>query len=389
MADIQPLKILFFHPTHTFGGAERTAYNLFTGLNRDAFELSLVSSRQITPRFSNFPFKKVIYVEDFNMGIWFDGKKNLWRDIRTAANLIVSEKPHIAFGMMHYMSVVLTLAKKIFHLRCRVIASPRGPSTYYLKTCFPKKSDRVYLNLLFSFFCRHADGIIVPSLGTKEDCVQNYGARRERVKVINNSIDAEDIMLKSREDPGLFISDNIPVISTAGRLSEEKNIQFLLKAFAQLKQWHDVRLLIIGDGPEMNRLQHLARGLGIYNDVIFTGFQENPYKFIRASDVFVHTCLFEGFGNIMVEAMACGTPVVATDCPYGPREIIQDGENGILVPMQDTDTLALTISSLLKDEKRRKELSEKGIQRARYFSVERMVRAYEEFMLFIAYNVHR
>jgi glycosyltransferase involved in cell wall biosynthesis len=353
-------------------------------LNPDVFEVTLVSSRQIAHHYSQLPLKKIIFAEDLGMGIWFDTKKALWHDIRIAAALIADEKPDIAFGMMHYMSTVLVLAKKLFRLNCKVVASPRGPSTYYLKTCFPKWTDRVYLRFLFSLLCRYADEIIVPSAGTKRDCVDYFRAGSEKVTVINNSIDADEVAEKGIEDIVLPIPEGAFVISTAGRLSEEKNMVLLLKAFSLLRRDIDAWLMIIGDGGERQRLEEFAGELKVRDRVVFTGFQKNPYKFISRSHVFVHTCLFEGFGNIMVEAMACGVPVIATDCPYGPGEIIEHGRSGLLVPVDESEVLAEEIAALLKDDARRKALSEKGIERAKYFSVERMVRAYEECLMSVA-----
>ncbi|MBM4140036.1 MAG: glycosyltransferase [Nitrospira sp.] len=379
MANLQPLRILFLHPTFTFGGAERTTANLFSRLNKDRFKVTLVASRKIALRLYSDVVEKIIYVEDIGMGIWFDGIKSLWKDIRITGRLLLKEKPDIALGMMHYSSTILALAKKFFRPNVKVISSPRGPSTDYLNTCFTKKSERFFLRMLFLFFCRYSDGIVVPSAGTGEDCIKNFGAKRENIRVINNSIIIDEISEKGKESINMDIPDGTFVISTSGRLSSEKNIPFLLNAFSELRKTEKVKLLVIGDGPERDRLQALASGLGIKNDTTFVGFQENPYKFIRRSDVFVHTCLVEGFGNSIIEAMACGVPVIATDCPYGPGEIIKNGENGILVPVNDIEALAKAIHVLLQDERRRKELSEKGFSRSLDFSVDRMVRAYEDF----------
>lgn len=378
MANIQPLRILFLHPTFTFGGAERTTANLLSRLNRDRFKVTLVASREIAPRLYSDVVEKIIYVEDIGMGIWFDGIKSLWKDIRITGRLLSKEKPDIALGMMHYSSVVLALAKKFFMSKSKVISSPRGPSTDYLNTCFTKKSERFFLKMLFSLFCRYSDGIVVPSAGTGEDCIKNFGAKRGNIRVINNSIIIDEISEKIKEPIDMDIPDDTSVISTSGRLSREKNIPFLLNAFSELRKIEKVKLLVIGDGPERRTLEALASKLGAVEDTIFVGFQENPYKFIGRSDIFVHTCLVEGFGNSIIEAMACGVPVIATDCPYGPREIIKNGENGILVPMDDMEALVQAIRSVLHNKRLREELSENGYHRSLDFSVDRMVRAYED-----------
>lgn len=379
MADIQPVKILYLHPTFTFGGAERTSLNLLTGLNKDRFKVTLVTSKKIASYFSELPLEKIIYIEDIGMGIWFGNIKNLWRDVRIVSRLLSKEKPDIAFGMMHYSSAILALAKKLFMLNVKVISSPRGPSTEYLNICFNKKSERMFLKLLFSFFCRHSDGLIVPSSGTKDDCVRYYGARGEKVAVIPNSVDVGEIQKKIREELDISFPPDFSIISTAGRLSVEKNLPFLIKAFSAMRRERKVKLLVIGDGTERRKLQEFVNSLQIGEDVYFVGYHENPYKYIAASDVFVHTCLVEGFGNAIIEAMACKVPVVATACPVGPGEIIKNNENGLLVPLDDLEGLIHAIRIILENRNMRERLSFKGFTTASHYSIERMVSSYEAF----------
>ncbi|MCI0469463.1 MAG: glycosyltransferase [Nitrospirae bacterium] len=385
MADIQPLarplKILYLHPTFTFGGAERTSQNLLNGLDKERFHITLLTSKTIANQLLTPAVREVIYVEDIGMDIWFDGLRRLWKDIRIVSRILADKRPDIAFGMMHYSSTLLALAKKLFVRDAKIVASPRGPSSVYLETCFTKISDRLFLKCLFNAFCRFSDGIIVPSFGTKEDCVKHYGADSNRAAVINNGMDIDVIRKTMTEAVDIRIPDNIPIIATAGRLSKEKNTVILLQAFALIRKKREARLLIIGDGSEMERLRVEAERLRILEDIIFTGFQQNPYKYIRLAHLFVHTCLVEGFGNIIVEAMACGVPVIATDCPYGPREIIQHNRNGILVPMNDTEALSEAIEGLLVNEKRRGGMADNAAIRAHDFNVNKMVKAYEEFFL--------
>lgn len=385
MADIRPIKILFFHPTYAFGGAERTAKHLFSALNPEKFSVTLVSSKEIAGLIKSPVVKKVIYVEDVGMDVWFNRPRDLIKDARIAARLLSEEKPDIAFGMMHYSSTFLSIAKKFSSYKGAVVSSPRGPSTDYLNNCFSDKKERFFLKMLFSFFCRYSDGIVVPSKGTKEDCVKNYGAISDKVAVINNSVDIKNIALKASEPADISLPEGLPVIASAGRLTMEKNMPLLLNAFCIVRKSRQARLLIIGEGGERKNLEALADRLGIAEEVAFTGFQDNPHKYLKKADIFVHTCLVEGFGNIIIEAMACGLPVIATDCPYGPREIIEHGKNGIVVPVDDTERLARVIVNLLDDKENRKALSEAAVKRAHDFSIDKMVKAYEDFFIKIAY----
>lgn len=386
-SDRGKIKLLFLHPTFTFGGAERTAFNLLNGLNKDKFSIILVTSKNIASHFSGMPLEKIIYIEDMGIDVWFRevnaaNLKKFHHDIKAIAGLLKRESPDIAFGMMYYASSLLSIAKKFFRLKPKVISSPRGPLTPYLDTFLPGKDlNRLFWKMNFHFSCRYSDGVVVAAHGTKDDCVQNYGARSETVYVVNNGIETERVRELASETVDLPIPRDYHVISTAGRLCYEKNIPLLLKAFALVRRAKKVKLLVIGDGTERQALENLCAGLGIRDDVYFLGFQENPYKFMKRSDIFVHTCLLEGFGNVVVEAMACGVTVIANDCPYGPREIIINGENGILTPMGDADALAKGMLLLLEDERRRQDLSERGRRRALEFSVDRMVKAYEEIFI--------
>ncbi|GAH75207.1 unnamed protein product [marine sediment metagenome] len=138
------------------------------------------------------------------------------------------------------------------------------------------------------------------------------------------------------------------------------------------------RLVILGEGDEEQALNKLAADLDISNDVAFLGFQNNPFSFIAHSNIFALSSHWEGFGNVIIEAMACSVPVISTNCPYGPNEIITDGVNGLLVPVGDTHAMAEAIAKLLKDEPLRERLAEEGKKRAEDFKVEKMVAEYEK-----------
>jgi glycosyltransferase involved in cell wall biosynthesis len=197
--------------------------------------------------------------------------------------------------------------------------------------------------------------------------------------VIPNSVDIEDIQKKSGEETDLHIPEGFQVITTSGRLEREKNFPFLLKAFCAARAKEMLKLVIIGDGSERKMLHALAQELGVSEDVIFTGDQKNPFRFIQRSDLFVHTCLFEGFANAIIEAMACKVPVVAVNCPYGPRDIIRHGENGFLVDMHDEKSLVETLLMLAGNKELRDKVAGKGVERAMEFSIERMVQGYTQF----------
>ncbi len=376
------IRLLFFLPTYTFGGAERTSLNLLKGINKDRFRICLVTSKIVYRHFENIGIEKFIPIEELGISVWFGRFRRFMRDVRRVASLLERESPDIAFGMMHYPSSLLVFAAKLFNFEGKVVVSPRGPSTEYLKHFEPKFFRKMFLKWIFTFFCRRADGIVVASKGMKEECIKDFHALPERIKVVPNSVDCGEIVKRTDEKVGdVDVPPEHLLISTSGRLEREKNMPFLLRVFSEVRGKIKAGLLVIGDGTERAMLERLSREMKVGEDVFFIGHQGNPFKYIKRSDIFVHTCLFEGFANVIIEAMACGVPVVAIDCPYGPRDIISHMENGLLVPMGDERALVDAILTLANDRELRESIARKGLERAMDFSVDDMVKNYEAFFL--------
>jgi glycosyltransferase involved in cell wall biosynthesis len=382
----QSYKLLFLLPTFVFGGAERTSLNLLNGIDKNRFRISLVTSRSIFQYFQHIDIENFIAVEDIGIDVWFGSLKRFMQDIKRTADLLKAENPDLAFGMMHYPSSLLVFAKHFFHVRTKVIASPRGPSTEYLRYFEHNLLRKACLRRIFYLFLRYADGVVVNSTGMKGECIRDFHVKEKRISVIPNSVDVQAVREMSGEDADINIEESFLVFSAAGRLEKEKNLPFLLRTFSQVRKKIEAKLLIIGEGSEKVLLQNLSAELGIADDVIFVGYQRNPYKYIVKSDIFVHTCLFEGFPNIVLEAMAFGVPVVTMDCPYGPRDIIKHGENGFLVPMNDERALVDTLLKLANNKELRDLTAKKGFERVMDFSIKKMVDGYESFFCNIAHN---
>jgi len=381
VSDKKKIRLLYFHPTIVFGGAERTSTLILENLDKTIFDVVFVTKKEVFPPLS---VGKTVYIDDLGVNDGFAGFSALIKDARIIGRLIKDESD-LAFGMLHYGCIVLATLKFFFGSKVRIIVSPRTPSKdgikFHLKD---KPSGRIIWNLMVRFFCRYSDGIIVASEGLREECIVKYQAERKKIATVNNSVDVESIEKLSAESSDCEDLPGTYVISTAGRLAAEKNIDVLFKAFATLRKDMKAKLWVIGEGPERSHLESLAASLSIENDVVFFGFQENPYKYIKRSDAFVHTSLFEGFGNVILEAMACGVPVVATDCPFGPREMIDNMKNGILVPMSDEHALAEALKVVLESDELRRNLVARAFKGLENFSAAKMVTGYEHFFLEIA-----
>jgi len=164
----------------------------------------------------------------------------------------------------------------------------------------------------------------------------------------------------------------MPVILGAGRLNPQKNFSLLLRAFAGVRQQRSARLIIMGEGPQRPELEKLAQDLGVAADVALPGYVANPYAAFSRANLFVLSSDYEGLGNVLIEAMACGCPVVATDCPSGPREILSDGRYGALPPVGDAKAMAEAMACTLEAPCSADMLR----QRADFFSLEASVKGY-------------
>ena len=197
--------------------------------------------------------------------------------------------------------------------------------------------------------CARCEGVIAISQGLADHFLGLTGADPGKVHVIHNPAvppGLADLAAERLDDPWLG-PDQPPVVVAVGRLTVQKDFPTLIRAFAALRAIRRCRLMIIGQGELLAALQGLCGELGVADDVRFCGFQPNPWKYMRNAAVFVLSSAWEGFGNVLAEALSLGVPVVSTDCPYGPREILQDGRLGRLVPVGDPAALAEAMADTL------------------------------------------
>ncbi|MDN3516816.1 glycosyltransferase [Aquisalimonas lutea] len=195
-----------------------------------------------------------------------------------------------------------------------------------------------------------ADAIVTVADAVADDLARIGNIPRERFTVIRNPTIPPDLEARTQAPaahPWLPASVDAPVFLGVGRFTAQKDFATLLRAFAALRRSRPGRLILLGDGPERDRLETLARELGIGADVAMPGFRDNPWAWMARSSVFVLSSRWEGAPNVLVEAMAAGTPVVATDCPSGPAEILDHGRIAPLVPVGDAHALAAAMGDAL------------------------------------------
>ena len=359
------------------GGAESHLLNFARKLNKKKFNLNFVcpSEGNLTSGLRNLNIEPVII--DVR-------KKSNFRAIPRLIRIIRNHN----IDILHTHGL---RAASFGHLAAKMARVPIILSTMhdliYTHQKFSTRKARSYI-LLIKLTTALADKVIAVSEKVKEDLIVNGGIRANRIVTIYNGINLDEF--KSSKDKYLIrkelgLDSRIPVVGIVGRLVPEKGIKYFLEAASQIKKSIiRIKFLIIGDGPLRQKLEDLAKKLNIYQDCLFTGFRKEIANIISIFDVGVLSSLCEPFGLTILEYMALGKPIVATNAG-GVPEIIKDGKSGILVPPQEPEQLAQAIILLLKNRGRAEQMGLAGRALVESkFTAERMIRESEELYLGLA-----
>jgi glycosyltransferase involved in cell wall biosynthesis len=357
------LKLWIVRPAMIDGGAERVTLTLLHSLDRTRFDLSLVLMRHEGRFLAEIPSDVSVYHLD---------APSLWSAWLPLARLLRQHQPDILFSPGG-TDVPAVIANCLTGRRARLVLSERN--TVYHGELTLKRRFHVALKWLLY---RWADQLTAVSQGVKDDMVQTLGIAPERIKVLYNPIVADNLPQFAAEplDHPWFQQD-IPIILAAGRLVPQKDFATLIHAFARLRQHRPARLLILGEGPLRESLEHQAQTLGVQADLEFAGHVSNPFKYMARCTIFVLSSLHEGLPGVLIQAMACRAPVISTDCPFGPTEIITaPGQDGLLVPVGDAATLAEQLQHLLDHPDLRTTMSANAQRSAARFDVATVMQHY-------------
>lgn len=288
---------------------------------------------------------------------------NNWQSIQILRKAIVNSNPELIISFLDNTNVKTLLAK--LGLNIPVIVSERNDPNHSPKS----KIWRVLRSVSYQF----ADAIVVQT-----NRAFNYFRPQLQSKIV---IIPNPVILPAANCNSSPKSSTQASIIAMGRLESQKGFDLLLEAFAQLKDiYSNWTLTILGEGTKRSQLENLREKLGLNNRVYFPGRVKNSAQWLKQADIFVMSSRFEGFPNALCEAMACGLPVISTDCPNGPREIIRDGIDGILVANESISELKEAIKSLMVDQSKRETLGKRALEITTRFSLSAVMNQWEKII---------
>jgi glycosyltransferase involved in cell wall biosynthesis len=333
--------IAMFFSGFSDGGAERVIVNLTKGFSRVGRSVDIVLARSDPP---GNPY--IDEASSYGRLVELNAGRTI-RAIFPLVEYLKSQQPAALISHMTHCNVVALIAKRLAGSTTRLAVVEHGvlsetrheaPAVRGPFGCWLAK--RIY---------PWSDAIIGVSNGVADDLATIFDLPRDLVKVIYNPVNSASPTDESNSVPDhpYFSPGAPPVILGAGRLCASKDFYTLLRSFHKVRVNREARLVVIGEGEDRPKLEALAAELGVASCVSFPGFVDNPFSYMASASVFVLSSRNEGLPMVLLEALACGTPIVATDCPAGPREILEAGKYGSLVPVGDPEALAHAIEDTL------------------------------------------
>ena len=390
-------KIAVLLPSLEGGGAERSMLNLAAGFLAEGREVDIVLCQAKGAFLDEIPAGATMIELEATGGLrarWIIARSNLQdffvrlrpvllakktapevASIRALQRYIVASQPDVILSALPYANLSAIWAKELSGSRVPVIVSERIALLSY---CAAPSNSRKwrwrYLPELVRRTYPRADRVIAVSDHVANELITTIGLSKDSVVAVPNPV--VDGALRACAQQALahpwFRQDGPPVILGAGRLTEQKDFATLIHAFAAVRTDREARLVILGEGRLRDDLEQLVCTLGIQADVYMPGFVENPFQYMARASVLVLSSAYEGLPGVLIQALACGCPVVSTDCPGGSSEILEDGKYGALVSIGKADEMAKAVLAELDDPTPREIL----LRRAEDFSVERAVNSY-------------
>lgn len=352
------------------GGAERVTVTLLKYFDRSKFDITLVLMKAKGDYIKDIPDD----VELIDLKV-----KKLWFILLPLAKAIKQVKPDIILSISGGTNAPAVIARKLSGLHPRLLISERN----ILKIGELTAKRRVLIALK-KFTYSGADAILTVSEGVREDLIHSFNLPPDIITTTFNPIVSEALYEAANEplNEKYLEVEKLGYILGVGRMVPQKNFELLIEAFKEIKKKYRLKLVILGAGPHKLKLEAMVKENGLRDDVLMPGFDKNPFKWMSKCRVFVLSSNNEGLPGALIQAMACGAPVVSTDCPSGPSEIISGlSENGILIPMNDKVALVNALEKLLADRQKAALFATQGKQRAKKFEIVRVAKIYEEALI--------
>jgi len=335
-------KVCFVLPSLNGGGAERAAVQILNGLDPNQWDRSMFLFAREGP-----------YLAEVDPAIAIESADtpSRWGRWQALRSFVARERPEIVMAFLSYFSVLS--AVRAANTGAKVVFNLQTPMSAFL-TDADYQWRRRWHKAAFSAVTRAgyaaADLIVATSQGVAHDLTGRFGVNPDQIRVLANPVDLDRVRAATVEPiaANVFPAGEAPLIIAAGRLADAKNYPLMIDAFAALRQAMPARLCILGQGELEASLRRLIVERRLEDSISLGGFQANPWKYIARADVFLLTSRYEGFGNVLIEAMACGVPVIATASP-GTRDIVTDGVDGVLVEAHTAGAVAGALSRVLGD----------------------------------------
>ncbi len=396
----QPAHLSLFLPDLCAGGVGRVTLDLAEEFARRGLRVDLVLCKASGPYLEEVP--KPIRVVELRRSPWFAASvlakapkdvpalvlhflsrhRVLWTlpYLPALIRYLRQQRPEALLAAKLPANLIALWASRSVEVKTRVVISER----IHLPSEIANQPSWRHLVAVVRRNYKNADAIVAISNGVADALALCVGLPRKQIATIYNGVVNAELFRKAQEpvEHDWFQTDSVPVVLGVGRLEPQKDFPVLLRAFARARKERSMRLVILGEGSARTAIEALGRELGIASDMSLPGWVRNPVAYMAHSAVFALSSAWEGFGNVIVQALAVGCPVVSTDCPAGPAEILKkEGVYGRLVPVGNAEALADALLATMDESPHRSIARKERRCRAKHFSVNRAADRYLDLLL--------
>ncbi|WP_436935633.1 glycosyltransferase [Halovenus marina] len=364
-------ELAFYVPNLLTGGAEQVTVTIANGLAQRGHDIDLVVSN---PR-GKLQAEVADDVSIVALGESRPPFIGIGAHVPALASYLRRQQPAAIFAQMTHANLVCLLAGQLSRADTRIFLTEHSP---FAMSENPPLRSRAYLSLTARLL-PYADHHIAVSQGVADSIVQKTSVTADQVSVLHNPVDVEAVRSRAREPVNneWLSDDSLDVMLSVGRLEAQKDLKTWLRAFSRVHERRpQTRAIIAGKGSQREGLAAFAAKLGVDDAVSIPGYVDNPYGYMQRADVFLLSSRYEGLPTVLIEALACGCPIVATDCLAGPREVLADGTYGQLVPVGDAPKMADAVVETLDRPPR----AEKLQARSDDFAPGVVLEEYERFL---------